>query len=274
MNKYQSGKIYQIVCNTTNLVFYGSTTEPNINRKLAGHKANLKKDNKNDISYKVLENNNYKMNLVEEYVCNSKEELLNREQYYIKNNECINEKKSNDVTILDIQLKELCKQNIKNEATCKSNISSVKRIAKECFKTDTLTLEVLKQYKQYDKYINELQPNVGKCLSNCMKNVIKLLDIQEEVKEHYQNTFNLCANVATEKRDTAEATEKQTDKYCSWDSILKIRDNLKTKINDKYAPHIDINYVLVSLYTYIPPLRQTDYVNAKVYLDDVRTTIL
>lgn len=121
MNKYQNGKIYKIVCNTTNLTFYGSTTEPNINRKLAGHKANLKKANKNDISYKVLENDNYKIELIEAYVCNSKEELLNREQYYIKNNECINEmKKSNDVTILDIQLKELCKQNNKNKSTCKS----------------------------------------------------------------------------------------------------------------------------------------------------------
>jgi hypothetical protein len=81
MNKYQNGKIYKIVCNTTNLTFYGSTTEPNINRNLAGHKANLKKANKNDISYKVLENNNYKIELIEAYVCNSKEELLNREQY-------------------------------------------------------------------------------------------------------------------------------------------------------------------------------------------------
>jgi hypothetical protein len=53
---------------------------------------------------------------------------------------------------------------------------------------------VLKQYKQYDKYINELQPNVGKCRSNCMKNVMKLLDVQEEVKQYYQNTFNLCAS--------------------------------------------------------------------------------
>jgi hypothetical protein len=210
MNKYQNDKIYKIVCNTTNLTFYGSTTEPNINRKLAGHKANSKKANKNDISYKVLENDNYKIELIEAYVCNSKEELLNREQYYIKNNECINEmKKSNDVTILDIQLKELCKQNNKNKSTCKSNILSVKRIAKECFKTDTIALFVLKQYKQYDKYINELQPNVRKCLSNCMKNVIKLLDVQEEVKQYYQNTFNLCADVATEKRDiTEQATEK------------------------------------------------------------------
>ena len=41
-------------------------------------------------SFKALEGGNYKIVLVENYPCNSKEELLKRERYFIENNECVN----------------------------------------------------------------------------------------------------------------------------------------------------------------------------------------
>ena len=41
-------------------------------------------------SYKLFENDNYNIFLVENYPCNSKDELLSRERFYIENNECVN----------------------------------------------------------------------------------------------------------------------------------------------------------------------------------------
>jgi hypothetical protein len=38
----------------------------------------------------VLENNNYKIVLLEKVSCNDKTELLARERFYIENNECVN----------------------------------------------------------------------------------------------------------------------------------------------------------------------------------------
>jgi len=92
---YQRGKIYKIVCNTTGLTYYGSTTEPTLARRLATHNGDYKLWKKGlrkgmTTSFKILENNNYEIVLVELYPCDSKDELHKRERFYIENNECVN----------------------------------------------------------------------------------------------------------------------------------------------------------------------------------------
>jgi hypothetical protein len=95
MTNYQLGKIYKIVCNTTGLTYYGSTCEPTLARRLAGHLSNYKcwktGSRKSTLtSYKILENEDYEIVLVEIAPSNSKMELHRRERYYIENNECVN----------------------------------------------------------------------------------------------------------------------------------------------------------------------------------------
>ena len=41
-------------------------------------------------AFKVIENKNYSIILMELYPCGSKAELKARERYYIENNECVN----------------------------------------------------------------------------------------------------------------------------------------------------------------------------------------
>ena len=95
MTDYQKGKIYRIICNTTGLVYYGSTCEPTLARRLAGHLRSYKcwknSGKGNQItSFKVLENKNYEIVLVELAPSNNKMELHQRERYHIENNECVN----------------------------------------------------------------------------------------------------------------------------------------------------------------------------------------
>ena len=95
MVEYKNSKIYKIVCNTTGLVYIGSTCEPTLARRLAKHKADythyLKGKKHYITSYKILENNNYEIILLELYPCNTKDELHARERYYIENiNDCVN----------------------------------------------------------------------------------------------------------------------------------------------------------------------------------------
>lgn len=94
MVDYSLGKIYKIKCNTTGLVYYGSTCEPTLSRRLANHKMAYQRYLKTFklycSSYRVLENKNYEIVLVENFPCNSKDELNSRENYYIENFECVN----------------------------------------------------------------------------------------------------------------------------------------------------------------------------------------
>ena len=94
MVNYQLGKIYKIVCNTTGLIYIGSTAEPILARRLAKHRGDYKcylVGKKHYItSYKVLENENFEIVLLENFSCNTKDELHSRERFYIESNECVN----------------------------------------------------------------------------------------------------------------------------------------------------------------------------------------
>ncbi len=94
MPDYQKGKIYKIVDHTNDDVYYGSSCEPILSRRLANHVGKYKQYQKGKCnkytSFKILENGNYDIILVESYPCKSSDELRSREQYYIVNNDCIN----------------------------------------------------------------------------------------------------------------------------------------------------------------------------------------
>ena len=99
MPNYQNGKIYKIVCNKTNECYIGSTIEPTLARRLAGHVGNykhwIKMGNYGHLtSYDIIGRGDYQIFLIEKFPCNSKDELTAREgeiikQYKIKG-ECIN----------------------------------------------------------------------------------------------------------------------------------------------------------------------------------------
>ncbi len=96
MPDYQKGKIYKLVCNITGDVYYGSTIQSLAVRK-GGHIQDYK-NYKNEkrpyiTSFKIIENGDYDVILVENFPCKNKEELHARERYYIDNFECINKYK-------------------------------------------------------------------------------------------------------------------------------------------------------------------------------------
>jgi hypothetical protein len=94
MVDYQQGKIYKIECNVTGKVYIGSTCEPILARRLAGHITNYKSylNGKSNYvsSFKIFENRDYCIALIESYPCNSKDELHARERYHTNNIDCVN----------------------------------------------------------------------------------------------------------------------------------------------------------------------------------------
>ena len=83
---YQKGKIYKLVDNTNGNIYIGSTIQSLTKRK-SQHKAI---GNNKCMSKLIIANGDYDIILIENYPCDSKDELLKRERYYIDNTDCIN----------------------------------------------------------------------------------------------------------------------------------------------------------------------------------------
>jgi hypothetical protein len=97
MPDYQKSKIYKLYSPSKNLVYYGSTVQ-SISQRLSKHLYKFKCYNNNDnntnylTSFLILECEDYKIELIEEYACNNKAQLERKEGEYIKANECVNKR--------------------------------------------------------------------------------------------------------------------------------------------------------------------------------------
>jgi hypothetical protein len=92
-SKLDNGKIYKIVDNTNDNVYIGSTC-CSLKTRLTKHKCAYKRFLKglygNTKSFNILKNNNYKIELLENCNIKTKDELLERERFYIENDNCLN----------------------------------------------------------------------------------------------------------------------------------------------------------------------------------------
>ena len=96
MPNYQLSKIYKIVPVNGNEdeVYYGSTTEPYLSRRMQTHTSFFKSKQRFTTAQILFEKygvQNCQILLVESFPCNSKDELRAKEAFYIKNNKCINQ---------------------------------------------------------------------------------------------------------------------------------------------------------------------------------------
>ena len=91
--KYLNGKIYKLIDNTNGDIYFGSTCK-SLKERLGNHKKHYNKYIKTNVkrtaSYDIIKNNDYKIELLENFPCKSKQELLSKEREYIENNKCIN----------------------------------------------------------------------------------------------------------------------------------------------------------------------------------------
>ena len=82
-NKYQRGKIYKIISNQTDDVYYGSTIEIVLSNRLAKHRNNYKSWLSEKFpyitSFEIMKYSDAKIILVESYPCTSRYELIGRE---------------------------------------------------------------------------------------------------------------------------------------------------------------------------------------------------
>ena len=99
-NRYANGLIYKVVDLGYNKQYFGSTSE-SLSQRMVRHRAsyrsyknNPKKSLRNSV-YDIFDEygmENCKIELVEYYPCNTKEELRRREGQIIKDNDCVNKR--------------------------------------------------------------------------------------------------------------------------------------------------------------------------------------
>jgi len=93
MEKYNRGKVYKLVSDKSNLVYYGSTI-CKLSIRLAKHRYEYKAcvNGKRHYvsSFEIIKLDDAKIILVEDFPCERKEQLLARERFYIENNDCVN----------------------------------------------------------------------------------------------------------------------------------------------------------------------------------------
>ena len=96
MNRYINGKIYRIVDTGFNKSYVGCTCE-DLKTRFTRHKCCYnfyKKGNQRKItSFDIFDEygiENCKIELIENYPCKSKSELLSREGFYIQQTDCVN----------------------------------------------------------------------------------------------------------------------------------------------------------------------------------------
>lgn len=89
-NRYQRGKIYKITNSETNETYVGSTIEPTLAKRLSKHRSNYQQyaqgkvgKNKQYSALNILGKDGITIVLLENYPCNNKDELFQREDYYI-----------------------------------------------------------------------------------------------------------------------------------------------------------------------------------------------
>jgi len=81
-----SGKIYRLTCNVSQMTYIGSTTT-SLTIRLHQHAIKYEKythfkEGNYCGAFQIIKNDDYKIELLEEYPCKTKEELLKRERYW------------------------------------------------------------------------------------------------------------------------------------------------------------------------------------------------
>lgn len=148
-----------------------------------------------------------------------------------------------------------------------STITSLKyiflRISRNVYNKEDMTEEELYDTKKILSFISKKYSSEKKKLANSYRNFLIYTDANDNLIQEITEYCNNVNRTVDFERAYAEPSEKEKNNFLSFDQVVKIRDGLREQLlHDKYIPHYDIRYILLSLYTNLPPLRQIEYCDA------------
>jgi hypothetical protein len=177
MSNYNNGKIYKLVSKFTDMIYIGSTVQT-LQRRLIIHKYETRHNFTNS-SANMFIWDDCEIQLIENYPCNSKNELVEREQYYIDLHKdyCINlrnavrdkeeykRKRRNREKLWTIENREKQKEKRRNRYNKVKNTEEYKLERKQY--RDDHKPEISVSNKLYKQYLNSMggDPRFFNCLA-------------------------------------------------------------------------------------------------------------
>ena len=204
MPDYQKSKIYAIKSYQTEMIYIGSTTQI-LSKRLGEHRTNYKK-NVAISSKKILKYEDYYIELIENFPCNTKEELLKREGFHIRENIniCVNHE------IAGRTKQEYIQDNIeKIKQYRQDNVEKIKETKKQYYQNN---VEKIKQYrqdnidklKQYDKQYRQDNAEKYKQYDKQYRQ-----DNAEKYKQYYQDNKERIKQYRQNNKEQIKEYSKQ-----------------------------------------------------------------
>jgi hypothetical protein len=172
MPDYSKSKIYEIICNLTKERYIGSTIQA-LSMRLCGHRT----DRNMCKSKQIIERGDYYINLLEDYSCENKEQLLKKEREWFDNLECINAYRPIriDDDIHDMRQKKYYDKNRDNIVLkLKEKRRSKNVITNDIITNDKISADV--KTTRQKKYVDENRDNIVLKLTRQKKYYLKNKD--------------------------------------------------------------------------------------------------
>jgi hypothetical protein len=200
MPDYQNGKIYSIRSYQTELIYIGSTTQ-SLSKRLGKHRENYKKNG--EVSSKeLLKYSDYYIELIENFPCNSREELEKQEGYYIRKNIniCVN------CLIAGRTKKEYAQDNVEKfkEYNKKYHEDNKERIREQKKKYREDNLEKIKEHKK--QYAENNKEHIKEYQNQYYLNNKEIQ--KQKAKEYYQKNKEIQKQKAKEYREKLKQQNK------------------------------------------------------------------
>lgn len=148
-----------------------------------------------------------------------------------------------------------------------------KKILQDLFNTNIYTTEpFLTNFIKFKKYVEHQEKE--SIQKNYLSSVLTFLKADpktpEPIIKKYQNYFNKMVKIIDNNKLYKEPTEREEESFITWNEILEIYNKNKKEIEEypeqQFPSYEDkykyLHYLLLTLYTTIPPLRGEEYRNS------------
>lgn len=132
-------------------------------------------------------------------------------------------------------------------------------------------LSFLRNTQAVDEILNGYKDNTKKTYLSAIVSILSLYKDKPTYKKIYQHYYDLMMNKATEMKENNinEKSTAQNENWISWDQVMHISEAIKNAIlpfiDNKYITPVQFEvllaYLILSLYTDIPPRRNQDYMD-------------
>jgi hypothetical protein len=167
----------------------------------------------------------------------------------------------------------------KSENTIKTYKSMVLKLFRECFNTENFSIKLLQDTKKVIKYLDKLSTTSIKIITIAVVMLLKAavtagIPVPKELINIYGKMARHTRIKDLKERQGRPITEAEEDAFIPWSEIINIRTQYKKQVNDKkYVETLTdleyqrlfMRYLVLCLYTYIPPQRGQVYFNC--YID-------